>query len=190
MTGVRITWQADTDEDSKYYDVWRKLPSETALTFLVRVDATKTAANWKASKSEYFYDDLTGTRDSTYQVLFITADEISTGGTPLFRPMDATGTPQVISRIPLNHDYGSEDAYKAIAPGGAPVSYAQILVFKKIDWDGGNKSLPVGITETNTEGRWRDTIYVEPGLDYVIQFFKPQAFGPTTVVVSIPPVTP
>lgn len=190
MPGVRIFWQADTDSDTVNYDVWRQLPTEGTPTFLVRVTAVKSAANWKPDLTQgprYYFDDSTGSRDSIYQVFFLTADDTVTGQTPLFRPMDATGA-QIITRIPIDHNYGSQDALLVTAPGGAPISFLTIYVFKKIDYDGGNKTLPVGITETLPDGRWKNPVYVEPGLDYVLVFEKSQAFGPTTLVLSVPPV--
>jgi len=188
MTGVRVTWLPGMDSDAVYQDIWRALPSETGLAFLVRIPAAKSATNWKAELGKYYFDDGSGTRDSQYQVYWISADDIMLGATEIFRPMDAQGA-QILTRIPIDHDYGGEDALQAVAPGGAPISALTIYVYKKVDFDGGNKTLPVGITETDAQGRWKNPVYVEPGLDYVLVYEKTQAFGPTSLVLSVAPIS-
>ena len=157
------------------------------MRILVRVVASKTPANWKADLKKYFVDDESGTRDSRYQVYALTSEDVVLGTSDIFRPMDAQGT-QILTRIPIDHNYGGDDALQAVASGGAPISALTIYLYKKVDFDGGNKTLPVGITETDAQGRWKNPIYVDPGLDYVLVYEKKQAFGPTSLVLTVPPV--
>lgn len=80
--------------------------------------------------------------------------------------------------VKINHDYPLTDDLRYMTPGGSPIANAQIRVYKKADYDAGFLLSPVGITLTDAAGRWSTSILVEPGFEYVIQFFKPNEFGP------------
>jgi hypothetical protein len=41
------------------------------------------------------------------------------------------------------------------------------------------------VTETDSQGRWKSPLWVEQGLDYVIVYEKPSAFGPDVIRVTV-----
>lgn len=185
MPGVRVYWLPFSDPDAARFDVYRQQPGEVAVVYLDVVPKANPGPNFQVSSGKFFYDDPTGSRESVYRVLAVTSEDTVVGDSGLFRPMDATGAPT--ARIPLDHNYGSADRYQATAPGGAPIAYLTIVVYKKTDYDAGGTPLPVGVTETDLNGRWQSPVFVEPGLDYVIVFQKLQAYGPLAVTVTVGP---
>lgn len=182
---MRVYWLPFSDPDAVRFDVYRQLAPEITLTYLDAVTKANPGPNFQISSGKFYYDDPTGDRDTIYRVLAVTSVDTVVGDTGQFRPMDATGAPT--ARIPLDHNYGAADRYQVTAPGGAPIAYLAITVFKKTDYDAGNSPLPIGVTETDVNGRWQSPVYVEPGLDYVMVFEKVQAYGPLSVVVTVGP---
>ncbi len=88
--------------------------------------------------------------------------------------------------IKLNHDFPLPGDMTYMTPGGSPIVNAQIRVYLKADFDAGLLESPIGRTSTNAYGKWVNTILVAPGYSYVVQFFKPNEFGPdTTTVVGV-----
>lgn len=83
----------------------------------------------------------------------------------------------------LNHDYGLADALKYVTAGGSPITSAQVRVYYKADYDAGRLTTPVGVTETDAYGRWRNPVLVLPGFTYAIQFFKPNEYGPDKIEI-------
>lgn len=97
----------------------------------------------------------------------------------------ANPTPPVFENtVKLDHDYPLEGDLRYVTPGGSPVGDAQIRVYRKADFDAGRLESPVGITTTDADGRWRSAIFVNPGFDFVVQFFKPNEFGPDQRAVT------
>lgn len=127
----------------------------------------------------------------SYRVLLVLAD----GRSPDiigWSPFDVTlggisedAPPAFDNTVALNHDYELSDALRYMTPGGSPIAEAQIRVYLKSDYDARRFSNAVGKTITKADGRWKDPVQVIPGYTYVVQFTKPNEFGPdvTTVVV-------
>lgn len=86
--------------------------------------------------------------------------------------------------VKLDHDYPQPGDLAYMTPGGSPIPAAQVRVYAKADYDAGKLGNPVGITRTDTRGRWETGILVAPGFEYVIQFFKPNEFGPDVTQVT------
>lgn len=86
--------------------------------------------------------------------------------------------------VKLDHDYPQPGDLAYMTPGGSPISAAQVRVYAKADYDAGRLGSPVGITRTDARGRWETGILVVPGFEYVIQFFKPNEFGPDVTQVT------
>ncbi len=94
-------------------------------------------------------------------------------------------TPPVFDNtVKVDHDWGLPDALRYMTSGGTPIANAQIRVYFKSDYDAGRLTTPVGVTQTNSYGRWVDPVLVAPGYSYTVQFFKPEEFGPDTAVIT------
>lgn len=91
--------------------------------------------------------------------------------------------PVFTNTVQLDENYGATDALRYMTPGGTPIENAQIRVYYMSDYDAGQLSAPVGVSKTNAYGRWHNPVLVLPGYSYVIQFFKPNDFGPDTAEV-------
>lgn len=104
---------------------------------------------------------------------------ISAGGvtTPALPPVD--------NRVTVNHDFDVPDNLRYMDAGGNPIADANIYVYRQPDYAVGNLTTPVGVTATKADGRWRNPIQVNPGLDYVVRFEAPLRFGPDVVTITV-----
>ena len=83
----------------------------------------------------------------------------------------------------VNHDYDMADNLRYMTPGGSPISGAQVRVYYQSDYLVQALGAPVGMTTTDANGRWVNTILVKPGFTYVVQFIKQNEFGPNTATI-------
>lgn len=86
--------------------------------------------------------------------------------------------------VKLDHDYPQPGDLVYATPGGSPIAEAQVRVYAKADYDAGKLGSPIGITRTDARGRWETGILVAPGYEYMIQFFKPNEYGPDVTQVT------
>ncbi len=87
--------------------------------------------------------------------------------------------------VVVNHDHDLPDSLRYLTPGGTPIKDAQIRVYLKADYDAVRLTAPEGVTMTDANGRWRHAVLVRPGFSYVIQFLKPNEFGPDTATIVV-----
>jgi hypothetical protein len=91
----------------------------------------------------------------------------------------ATPAPPVFDNtVKITADYPLAGDMQYMTPGGSPIENAQVRVYKKSDYDAGNLSSPIGITQTGPDGKWRQPILVLPGYTYVARLEKAFEFGP------------
>ncbi len=83
----------------------------------------------------------------------------------------------------IDHNWDLPDSLRYVTPGGTPIADAQVRVYYKTDYDAGQLNHPVGITETDAYGRWKNPVLVLPGFSYVIRFDLPNQFGPDAVTI-------
>jgi len=96
-----------------------------------------------------------------------------------------TNPPPVFpNTVKLDHNYDLSDALRYVTPGGSPIAGAQVRVYLHADYTAGRLATPVGTTITDANGRWLNPILVSPGFTYVVQFFKPNTYGPDTAAVT------
>lgn len=102
-----------------------------------------------------------------------------------FQPTTGTGCVQV------DHDYGVNSAFVYQDGACCGIAGANILAFKKSDWDLGNRvaSAAVATSQTTTNGTWAWAMMLNPG-DYVLLFEKVGEYGPDTVVLTVQPPDP
>lgn len=128
----------------------------------------------------YFYQIVVTLSDGTVLTIVPWAPlEIWLGGAaqPLPPSFDAT--------TKVDQDYDQPDALRYMTPGGTPIDSAQIRIYYKKDYDAGNLAAPVGVSLTNSFGRWTNPVLLTPGFDYVVQFFKPNEFGPDVAQITV-----
>lgn len=98
----------------------------------------------------------------------------------------AAVTPPVFDNTAVvDHDFDLPGNLRYMSPGGTPIENAQVRVYRKTDYDARLFNAPVGITETDAYGKWKQPVLVAPGYTYVVQFLKQNEYGPdvTTIVV-------
>ena len=86
--------------------------------------------------------------------------------------------------VKVDHNWSLPDQLAYVTPGGSPIENAQVRLYYKSDYDAGSLNTPVGISLTDARGRWVNPILVLPGFDYVVQFFKPNEWGPDTTTIT------
>ena len=140
-------------------------------------------ANWDASKSQFYYDDPTGTDASVYRVQgFLNGGLVLDTG--VFAPQVSYAA-QIATRVKVDHNYQLADQFRYLAPGGAGIPQALIRVFQKPDWDAGRRNVGLFVTETLDDGRWQSPFWLEPGMTYILTFEKQGSFGPDIVEITV-----
>jgi hypothetical protein len=100
--------------------------------------------------------------------------DLNLGGSAVVAPAPFLNT------VKITQDYPLSDDMTYMTPGGSPIENAQVRLYRKSDYDAGNLTTPVGITTTNTAGKWVHPILVLPGYTYTVRMEKPAEFGPDT----------
>ena len=85
---------------------------------------------------------------------------------------------------PVNHDTGGTDALRYLAPDSSPVDGGGIVAFLKSSYDAGNFALPLGSTETRSDGRWKAPLMLDAGVVHTIAFYKQGALSITTIEIT------
>ena len=88
--------------------------------------------------------------------------------------------------VALDENYPTDGNLRYTDPHGQPIADAQVRVYQKADYDLAHYDTVVGTTQTDATGGWVDPIFVDVGVTYTVQFFKPGMFGPDTIEVTIP----
>lgn len=114
---------------------------------------------------------------------------IEIGGEPPARsgpvlPMRGCGV------VPIDQDYGGPDALIYTPQNGCPIAGADIYIFDKAVFTAAGinteRSLAVGATKTRANGRWNESIKIDPGV-YILLYEKPGEFGPDTHELTVLP---
>lgn len=96
-----------------------------------------------------------------------------------------TSTSQAAAQVPITHNTGGVDALRYVAPNGNPIAGATVRVYTNADWVSLSLSTPVGVTVTDSTGRWVDPIFVTSGNTYWVQFELSRSYGPDSVSVAV-----
>lgn len=109
------------------------------------------------------------------------------GGEPPARqgpvlPIEGCGT------VIVDHDYGGDDNLIYTQADGCPITGANIYVFKRADFDtagvGISRDLAIAQTGTRVNGRWNQSLKLDPGA-YILLYEKPGEFGPDTTSLTV-----
>lgn len=121
-----------------------------------------------------------------------TAYAIEVGGEPAERvgptlPIEGCGA------IPVDHNYGDLDSYVYRTEDNCPIVGAKVYIFAKSVFDvtgfQTSKALAIGSTTTTANGRWTQSINLDPG-QYAIVFEKTGEYGPNSAFVTVQSVAP
>ena len=87
--------------------------------------------------------------------------------------------------VSIDHNYGGKDSYRILS-AGTPVANVTVRAFVKSDYDAGRKNnqYVVAETTTNSEGRWKEPIRLDPGT-YTLQFSKKSAFKIQIITLEV-----
>ncbi len=88
-------------------------------------------------------------------------------------------------QVPVSTDTGGYNSLRVLDTDGEPIDGATVRLFKKLDFDAGSLDKVIGITSTDSEGRWIAPIYVNSGYVYTVLVQKDHVAGPLTVDVSV-----
>jgi hypothetical protein len=174
------------DADDTYYDV----DDDTFKAFgalvvgkIVLTENTNQPGMWDLALT------LTGTDDGVYTIIprdgqtdALFLQQVSR----VYLVNDVPLVSQVREQVHLHDQYTSVDAYTLIAANGDPVEGATVRVFTKAAFDANLVDVPIGVTTTDSSGKWMDPVPVNTGTTYVIAFHKTGVVGPTSVEVIVP----
>lgn len=90
------------------------------------------------------------------------------------------------ARVYLHTHYSSTDTLRLVDEDGLPVDAALVTVYRKTDYDAGDLTVPVGITTTDSDGRWVDAIAVASATTYTVHYQKDGVVGPVSVEIVVP----
>lgn len=87
--------------------------------------------------------------------------------------------------VKIDHNFGGQDNLAYKTETGSGVFGADIRLFRKRDWDAGNRSarFVYARATTDKDGRWTAPVTVPPG-EYVVVVGKPGAYGPNTCEIT------
>jgi hypothetical protein len=186
---VTIFWKPNTEADIASYDIQRAPDVSGApgtFTDLVSIAHDLGGPNYDAGTNRFFFVDGTGTLSNWYRLRSVDADGNKSQYSNPFQPSTSSAPPPFTNQVALNHDFGGVDELQYVDTNSQPIASAQVRVFKKADFDLNQGIPPLATTQTDSNGRWNNTIFVEAGFTFVIQFFKQSAFGPDNKEVVVP----
>jgi hypothetical protein len=95
--------------------------------------------------------------------------------------------------VGVNHNYNGNDRYAYVSATGCPVIGADVYVFDKTTYDIAGaqtlKTAAVAKTSTTANGRWVQSVQLNPG-NYVVLYEKTGEYGPDTELLTVVPPPP
>lgn len=171
---IKVTWSASTEIDVTGYELQRAAAVTGPYAAIVTIPNTQDAAHWDGSY--FFYDDAAGADSSFYRLIAIDAAGNRSAPSEPFQA--SASTPAIPNTVRVDHNYGSAAALRYITASGLPIENAVVRVFRKAEFDLGRTDAPLAATQTDSQGNWRDPIYLTTGYTYVVQFAKEGLYGP------------
>lgn len=178
---TRFYWESPDDLSPTRYDLYIIGASETLLA---SVPHTIPGPYWLPLQRRFSFEDPQGTDSTIYRVKAIGPSGELYGDTGPFQP-SAVVAARLATRKRVDHDYGAPNALAYQTRAGVGVPDATIRIFTAADWDAGRRTVALFVSETDNQGRWKVSCWLEPGLDYVVVFEKPSAFGPDSLRITV-----
>lgn len=136
----------------------------SGLTAQETADALKLAPTAGAPANTSVYDRLNDIEDA------IEAISVGTGD----------------GSVAVDHNYGGTDALRIVDGSGAGIDDVTIRAYLTSDWDANNRSTDfiVARTSTNANGRWAQTLQLDPG-SYTLSIYKQGVYESTTQSLTV-----
>lgn len=179
----RISWAPSPESDVASYILERAVSASGPWTTLVSIVNDLQGPNYDVLNAVFFYVDSDGTTGNWYHLIAVDNAGLRSQPSAPFQPATTT-TPTLDAQVRLDHNYPQPDALRYVLASGAGIGGATIRLFLQENFQP-NGTAAVGISQTNSEGRWVDPVFVTPGYTYVVQFHKEGVYGPdhTSVIV-------
>ena len=178
---TRFYWEPPDDLTPSSYSLYIISSTEQLLASIPHAIP---GPYWQALSRRFTYEDPQGTDSTIYRVRALGPSGELYGDTGPFQP-SAVVAARLATRKRVDHDYGVPNALTYQTGAGVGVPDATIRIFRATDWDLGRRTVALFVSETNNLGRWKTSVWVEPGMDYVIVFEKSNAFGPDTTRITV-----
>lgn len=113
---------------------------------------------------------------------------IEVGGEPPERPGPVLPV-EGCGPIPVDHDFGGEDALAYRDATGCDVPDANVFVFRRADYDAAlpglpNRNMSIANTKTRANGRWAQALKLDAG-NYAVLFEKFSEYGPDLAFITV-----
>jgi 5-hydroxyisourate hydrolase-like protein (transthyretin family) len=86
--------------------------------------------------------------------------------------------------VMVNHNYPDADDLRVLDSAGEPIDGVTVTIFTLENYDAGIVDEWVGVTETDTNGRWEAPILVAEDTSFIVHFEKPTMYGPVTLEIT------
>lgn len=122
--------------------------------------------------------DSTAFSETNYVAFFENTGANASAGTYTFTIGSVDYCPDCPSlgsgSVPVNHNYPDALDQQATDDQGAPLRDVYIRVYLKTNYDAGNLGAQYveGMTESDANGYWEESVWLDPGYDYVTVFQK------------------
>lgn len=181
---VKIIWPANPESDIANYEVQRATAAGGAYALVATVLPDIAGPNYDPAAGVFFYVDPEGGPTDWYRLVAV--DTLGARSAPS-APFQATTSdpPSIAATAKLDQDYGGRNALRYQNTAGTPIEGAVVRVFRQSDFMAGDTSVPLGVTMTDSFGRWIDPVFVAPGFSYVVQFHLEGQYGPNHVTVVV-----
>lgn len=184
INGVRVRWDPSTDPQTDHYEVQRAETPSSAFTMVALVPHQIPGPDYDGVLRKFKYDDYDGTVDMYYRVIGATAQGLAVSDSAIFQVGGAQGA-GLDTRLKVDHNYGGVDLLRYTTAGGTPIPNAQIKIFRQVDYSVGRNDLAIASSETDPDGRWVVPVFLEPGMNYVVYFFKSGLYGPDITIITV-----
>lgn len=131
---------------------------------------------WEPQARRFSLEDPQGTDTTIYRVRALGPGGALYGDTGPFQPSAATGA-RMSTRVKVDSDFGGVNELQMVTPEGQPIPDAQVRFFLATEWDANRRDVAMYVVNTNAQGRMKEPVWLEPGLEYVVLFERTGAPG-------------
>lgn len=132
---------------------------------------------WLDATRRFTFEDPLGTDRTIYRVRALGPSGELYGDSGPFQPSAAVAA-SLQSRVRVDHNYLFTNNLQCVTRGGVGVPDVTLRVFRASDWDAGRRDAALYVTATGPNGLWKTSLWLEPGLEFVLLAEKPGSFGP------------
>lgn len=141
-------------------------------------------------QGRFIYEDYSGDVSKFYRVVFYDAAQVILADSGPFSP-NTVGSPDLGLLKKLDHNVNPTDgtfladAMRYCGESGAGLADVPIRVYRAADFDAFRTDLALAVTRTDDHGRWVAPVFVSPGMQYCVLFYKEGLYGPDVVRITL-----